>query len=95
MSDHAILLVSVVGLAVLVLVRTVFLNPANMERLAIKSDGRGILGRVIPLIGALIVAEICFALMFITLRINPLYSLPLTGGVLVLGLIVIAARRAR
>ena len=95
MSDHLILLFSVAGLAVLFVIRAAFINPANMERLAYRASGQGMAKKVVPLVAALIVATICFALMFVMLRINPIYSFPLTGGILILGLILIAARRPR
>jgi hypothetical protein len=95
MSNYNILIASVVGLAVLVIIRALFLNPASMERLAHKAGKQGVAKRIIPLIGAIVVAEVCFALMFVMLCINPIYSFLITGGVLVVGLAVVAIRRLR
>jgi hypothetical protein len=93
MSNHVILIVLVVGLAILLIIRALFLNPANMERLAYKAGDQGIVRRAIPLIGALVIGELCFALMFVMLRINPIYSFLVTGGALSIGLVVVAIRR--
>lgn len=95
MSNESILFISVAGFVVLLLARYLFLNPVNMTRLADNMQGKNRARRILPLIASVIVAEICFAIMLVMLKGNPLYSLAITGLLLITGLLWVVVARPR
>lgn len=92
MSDYSILLVSVVGLAVLMLVQVVFFNAKKMNELALKARTRRIGSRAVSLLFAIIIAEFCFYIMLVIMNLNPNYSFLITVVVFFIGLLVVSVR---